>query len=205
MPDDLWWSWCNKRSKVHSKYNKLASSPNHLPSPSVETLSSMKPVPGANKVEDRWWGCCFSSTCFTRLRRDTILKLWSRFLSAFSPSSPRVCHFLFLPKITRITQTFVPVSKALGLCFLPWGSIHLPFLPSTSLSSYFLFHFYFYLVFRGHWSSGVEATQLKHTKIWSVTSEKMVLWNKCLKYIRNFRNFAGQEHHAICSHFCPIL
>ena len=108
MPDDLWWSWCNKRNKVHSKYNKLASSPNHLPSPSVETLSSMKPVPGANKVEDRWWGCCFSSTCFTRLRRDTILKLQSRFLSAVSPSSPRVCHFLFLPKITRITQTFVP-------------------------------------------------------------------------------------------------
>ena len=35
MPDDLRWSWCsNNRNKVHSKCNKLESSPNH-PSPLV--------------------------------------------------------------------------------------------------------------------------------------------------------------------------
>ena len=53
-PDDLRWSWYNKRNKVHNKYNTLASSPNHLTSPSVEKLSSMKPVPGLHQAENRW-------------------------------------------------------------------------------------------------------------------------------------------------------
>ena len=49
MSDDLRWSWCNNdRSKVYNKCNVLESSQN-LPShpQSVERLSSMKLVPGA--------------------------------------------------------------------------------------------------------------------------------------------------------------
>ena len=46
----------NKRNKVHNKCNALESSQNHPPHPqSVAKLSSVKPVPGAEKVGDR---CC---------------------------------------------------------------------------------------------------------------------------------------------------
>ena len=30
MPDDLRWSWCNSKNKVHNKCNAFESSPNHL-------------------------------------------------------------------------------------------------------------------------------------------------------------------------------
>ena len=47
----------SNRNKVHNKCNALEPSWNHHPSPSVEKLSSTKPVPGAKKVGDRWsWG-----------------------------------------------------------------------------------------------------------------------------------------------------
>ena len=64
MSDDLRWSWCNNnRNKVHNKCNVLESSPNHTPSnttplphtPSMEKLSSVKPVRGAKKFGDCWF------------------------------------------------------------------------------------------------------------------------------------------------------
>ena len=51
MPEDLRWSWSNSnRNKVHNKCDVLESSPKHHPAPSMEKLSSIKPVPGAKKV-----------------------------------------------------------------------------------------------------------------------------------------------------------
>ena len=52
MPDDLRGSWCsNNRNKVHNKCNALESSPKHSPPwLSVEKLSSMTLVPGAQKA-----------------------------------------------------------------------------------------------------------------------------------------------------------
>ena len=50
MPGDLRWRWCNNtRNKVHNKSHPLDLSPNHPPARpwSVEKLSCMKPVPGA--------------------------------------------------------------------------------------------------------------------------------------------------------------
>ena len=76
----LWWvvllfhytlQWNNNRNKVHNKCNVLEWSQNY-PSPdrSVEKLSSMKAVPGAKKVADRYsrisqqstWSCCHYGT-----------------------------------------------------------------------------------------------------------------------------------------------
>ena len=55
IPDDLKWSWCNNnRNKVYNKWNALESFWNHPPTPSVEKLSSTKPVPGAKKIGN----CC---------------------------------------------------------------------------------------------------------------------------------------------------
>ena len=54
MPDYLRWSWCNnKRNKVHDKHNELESFQNP-PTPYVEKLSFPKPVPGDEKIGDRW-------------------------------------------------------------------------------------------------------------------------------------------------------
>ena len=39
---------------MHNKCNALASSPNHLPTPSVKKLSSMKLVPDAKKLGDQF-------------------------------------------------------------------------------------------------------------------------------------------------------
>ena len=54
VPHDLRWSWCNNnRNKVHNECNAPESSPNHPPPPwSVEKLSSLKLIPGAQNVGD---------------------------------------------------------------------------------------------------------------------------------------------------------
>ena len=67
MPDELRWSRCNKnRSKVHNTCNVFKpfwNHPNpHSPTWSVEKLSSIKLVPGANKVGD----CCLEEAGFAR-------------------------------------------------------------------------------------------------------------------------------------------
>ena len=59
MPDHLRWGWCNNhRNKVHRKCSTLESSQNHPPTTTslswtMETLSSMKPIPGAKHAGDR--------------------------------------------------------------------------------------------------------------------------------------------------------
>ena len=56
MPDHLRLKWYNNRNKVHNKWNALQSSWKHTPliPPSVEKLSSIKPVPSAERG-----GCCW--------------------------------------------------------------------------------------------------------------------------------------------------
>ena len=54
MLDDVRWNWHNNRNKMHNKCNALESSWNHTSTPSMEKLSSTKPVPDATKVGDHW-------------------------------------------------------------------------------------------------------------------------------------------------------
>ena len=58
MHDDLRLKWYNNRNKVHNKWNALESSWKHPPPipPSVEKLSSIKPVPDAKRVGRCWHG-----------------------------------------------------------------------------------------------------------------------------------------------------
>ena len=51
MPDDLRWSWCNNRNKVHKKYNALESCPNPN-SQSMEKTVLHQTGPWCQKV----WG-----------------------------------------------------------------------------------------------------------------------------------------------------
>ena len=63
MPDDLRWSWCNKkRNKVHKECNTLVSSWNHHTTPLWENClllnqslnwTELKPVPSAKMVGDQ--------------------------------------------------------------------------------------------------------------------------------------------------------
>ena len=125
MLDDLRWSWCNtNRNKVHNKCHALESSPNHLPTPSVKKLSSMKLVSDAKKLGDQFL-LFFSHSFMSALMSDSLQPHGLQHVRPPCPSlSPRVysnpcplsrwCHPTISSSVTPFSscpQSF-PISES---------------------------------------------------------------------------------------------